>query len=296
MVAATVQKNKAYYSRYQVKFRRRREGKTDYRARLRLTLQDKNKFNTPKYRLCVRVSNRFVRCQVIYATIKGDIVVSSAGSWELEKYGIKVGLKNWAACYATGLLCARRTLKKFNLDETYEGIEGDDVTGEDYNVEAVDDGPRPFTCYLDIGLKKNNAGARVFGALKGACDGGLNVPHNEKRFIGYDKDEKSLDAEMVAGYIKGSNISEYMEMLEEEEPEKFQKHFSKFHEEEITAEDFEDMYTEAHEKIREEPELVKKARSKPSKPQTWKTPKLSYEQKKANLKAKLLALKEAGED
>ena len=110
MVAATVQKNKAYYSRYQVKFRRRREGKTDYRARLRLTLQDKNKFNTPKYRLCVRVSNRFVRCQVIYATIKGDIVVSSAGSWELEKYGIKVGLKNWAACYATGLLCARRTL------------------------------------------------------------------------------------------------------------------------------------------------------------------------------------------
>ena len=34
----------------QVKFRRRREGKTDYFARKRLVVQDKNKYNTPKYR------------------------------------------------------------------------------------------------------------------------------------------------------------------------------------------------------------------------------------------------------
>ena len=34
----------------QVKFRRRREGKTDYFARKRLVIQDKNKYNTPKYR------------------------------------------------------------------------------------------------------------------------------------------------------------------------------------------------------------------------------------------------------
>ncbi len=36
----------------QVKYKRRRAGKTDYRARLRLSTQDKNKYNTPKYR-CV---------------------------------------------------------------------------------------------------------------------------------------------------------------------------------------------------------------------------------------------------
>jgi len=295
MGKAVVQKSTAYHKRYQVKFRRRREGKTDYRARLRLTLQDKNKYGTPKYRFVVRVSNRFVRCQVIYATIKGDICVGSAGSWELEEYGITTGLKNWAACYATGLLCARRVLTKYNLADTYEGIEGDDVTGELFLVEPVDDGPRPFTCNLDIGLKKNNTGARVFGALKGACDGGLNIPHNEKRFIGYDKDEKSLDAEMVASYIKGGNVSEYMEALEEEEPDKFKSHFAKYHEAEVTAEDLEDLYTEAHEKIRENPVLDKKERSKPSGAKRWKTPKLSLEQKKANLKAKLLALKEAEE-
>ena len=63
----------------------------------------------------------------------------------------------------------------------------------------------------------------------------------------------------------------------------------------VTAEDLEDLYTEAHEKIRENPVLDKKERSKPSGAKRWKTPKLSLEQKKANLKAKLLALKEAEE-
>lgn len=59
-----VVKNKQYFKRYQVKFKRRREGKTDYYARKRLTSQDKNKYNTPKYRLVVRLSNKDITCQV----------------------------------------------------------------------------------------------------------------------------------------------------------------------------------------------------------------------------------------
>ncbi|CAL9218924.1 unnamed protein product, partial [Arabidopsis halleri] len=43
-------KSNAYFKRYQVKFRRMRDGKTDYRARICLINQDKNKYNTPKYR------------------------------------------------------------------------------------------------------------------------------------------------------------------------------------------------------------------------------------------------------
>ena len=43
-----VQKNDAYYSRFQVKPRRRREGKTDYYARKRLVAQAKNKYASPK--------------------------------------------------------------------------------------------------------------------------------------------------------------------------------------------------------------------------------------------------------
>ena len=64
-----VVKNKAYFKRYQVKLRRRREGKTDYFARKRLTVQEKNKYNTPKYRLIVRFSNKDITAQVCYLSI-----------------------------------------------------------------------------------------------------------------------------------------------------------------------------------------------------------------------------------
>lgn len=126
-----VVKNKAYFKRYQVKFRRRREGKTDYYARKRLVTQDKNKYNTPKYRLIVRFTNTDVIAQVrdeiieerererertklntysqvAYARIEGDKVIAAAYAHELPRYGVKVGLTNYSAAYCTGLLLARR--------------------------------------------------------------------------------------------------------------------------------------------------------------------------------------------
>ena len=77
---------------------------------------------------------------------------------------LQAGLTNYAATYATGLLLARRVLQKFNLDKTYTGV--DEATGEDYNVEADDEGPRPFTALLDTGLKRTSTGSKVFAALK----------------------------------------------------------------------------------------------------------------------------------
>ncbi|CAO2622424.1 60S ribosomal protein L5 (Fragment) [Lemmus lemmus] len=53
--------------RGQVRFRRRQEGKTDYYAQKRLVIQDKNKYNTPKYRMRVRVTSRDIICQISYA-------------------------------------------------------------------------------------------------------------------------------------------------------------------------------------------------------------------------------------
>lgn len=85
-----VVKNKQYFKRYQVKFKRRREGKTDYYARKRLIFQDKNKYNTPKYRLIVRLSNRDITCQIAYSRIEGDRIVCAAYSHELPNYGVKV--------------------------------------------------------------------------------------------------------------------------------------------------------------------------------------------------------------
>merc|ERR1712048_445477 len=79
-----VVKNKAYFKRFQVKFKRRREGKTDFFARKRLTHQDKNKYNTPKYRLIVRFTNKDVIAQVAYARLEGDHVICAAYSQKLK--------------------------------------------------------------------------------------------------------------------------------------------------------------------------------------------------------------------
>uniref|UniRef100_A0A2K6NWQ0 Large ribosomal subunit protein uL18 n=1 Tax=Rhinopithecus roxellana TaxID=61622 RepID=A0A2K6NWQ0_RHIRO len=83
-----VVKNKAYFKRYQ--------GKTDYYAHKLLVIQYKNKYNTPKYRMIVRVTNRDIICQIAYA-------LCAAYAHELPKYGGKVGLTNYAAAYCTGL-------------------------------------------------------------------------------------------------------------------------------------------------------------------------------------------------
>lgn len=127
------------------------------------------------------------------------------------------------SAYATGLLLARRVLQKFKLDEVYEG--NTEAPGKDYQVEAAPDAPKPFRCYLDVGLARTSTGAKVFGALKGALDGGLDVPHSDKRFAGYDKDDKKLDTETHAQYIMGGIIGEYAAELQEEEPEKYARQF-----------------------------------------------------------------------
>ena len=121
MAFVKVVKNKAYFMRYQTKFRRRHQGKTDYFARKRLVLQDKDKYNTPKYRLIVRITSTRVIAQVAYATIQGDKIFAQADSSELKRFGLTAGLTNYASSYATGLLIARRLLKKVGLDATYTG-------------------------------------------------------------------------------------------------------------------------------------------------------------------------------
>ncbi|KAF4524588.1 hypothetical protein B566_EDAN008543, partial [Ephemera danica] len=221
-----VVKNKAYFKRFQVKFKRRREGKTDYYARKRLVIQVKNKYSTPKYRLIVRFSHKDITCQIAYARIEGDMIMCSAYSHELPNYGVKVGLTNYAAAYCTGLLLARRLLKRLGLDELYKGCE--EVTGDEYNVEPNDDGPGAFRCYLDVGLVRTTTGARVFGAMKGAVDGGLNIPHSLKRFPGFSAETKEFSAEVHRKHIFGQHVADYMRTLAEEDDDAFKKQFSKY--------------------------------------------------------------------
>jgi large subunit ribosomal protein L5e len=147
-------------------------------------------------------------CQIIHSKLQGDIVFASAYSSELPKYGIKHGLKNWAAAYATGLLVARRALTKIGLADKYEGVAEPD--GSHSLTEEVDGAGRPFKVFLDVGLRRTSTGSRVFGALKGASDGGLYIPHSDNRFPGYDSESKSLDADTLRKYIYGGHVGEVL--------------------------------------------------------------------------------------
>ncbi|AEH06762.1 50S ribosomal protein L18 [Methanothermococcus okinawensis] len=133
----------AHSAKYRVPFRRRREGKTNYRLRLKLLL-------SKKPRLVVRKSLNNIVAQLVAYDEIGDKILVSAHSRELVKMGYKGHCGNIPAAYLTGLLLGKKALK--------EGYE-----------EAV----------LDLGLQSATKGAAVFAILKGAVDAGMDIPHSD---------------------------------------------------------------------------------------------------------------------
>ena len=220
------------------------EGKTDYRARKRLVVQEKNKYESRRFRFVVRFTNTTVITQIIFAEITGDKVLTSAYSSELPRYGLPVGLKNYAAAYATGLLLARRTLNKLGMDDLYKG--NTNVDGNVFQPEELEE-RRPFKALLDVGTRATTTGARLFGALKGASDGGLYIPHNEKRFPGFDRESKEYNADVHRARIFGQHVADYMKSMQEDDSEKYNKHFSKFIASNIEADGLEALYKKVHE-------------------------------------------------
>lgn len=137
----------AHGPNYRVKFRRRREGKTNYYKRYVYVISKVT-------RLVVRITNKHIIAQVIKAESKGDVTLVAAHSFELvKKYGWKGYTANTPAAYLVGYLVGLRALKA--------GIK-----------EVV----------LDIGLHTPDKGSRVFVVAKGAIDAGLKVPLGEMKF------------------------------------------------------------------------------------------------------------------
>lgn len=158
--------------RYCVPFRRRREGKTDYKARKALLLSGKPLFT-------IRGSLKNITAQIIVAKPKGDEVLVFAHSKELTtKYGWKASGGSLPASYLTGLLCGLKAKTK--------GVK-----------EAI----------LAAGLHSPTKGSRVFAALKGALDAGVKVPHSVEKL----PDEKRIKGEHIAEYGErlASNPEEY---------------------------------------------------------------------------------------
>ena len=149
-------------SRYKVAFKRRKEGKTNYGARLKLIELD-------KLRLVVRITNNHVISQIVKVALEGDETLVSAHSNELKKMGWLGSTKNTSAAYLTGFLCGKKALN--------EGID-----------EAI----------LDIGLRSPTKGTNIFAVLKGAVDAGLNIPHGSAIL---PSDER-INGEHVAQYAE----------------------------------------------------------------------------------------------
>merc|ERR1711918_137405 len=105
-------------------------------------------------------------------------------------------------------------------------------------------------------------GCRVFGVLKGAVDGGLYIPHKVRKFTGYSEpEEKGMDYTYDAGAhlerIVGMHVQEYVEMLMEEDQERYKAQFAKLIGNDIESDAIEDMYRECFSKIRESPDYEK---------------------------------------
>lgn len=249
---------KSYFKRFQTKLRRRREGKTDYKHRVNMIRQDANKHAIMKVRLVVRITNTKVICDIIKAHVDGDRTLACADSSELKKYGINFGLTNYTASYATGLLVACRYLKNNDSEHI----------------------PK---CFLDIGLSSSTKGARVFSAMKGAADGGLDIPHNMKKFPGYDSENpEEFGSEAFRDKLFGKVLANYMKTLMEEDPEKYKRHFQQYIKKGVNPGDLEGIYEAAFKKIKENPERPEKNKSDYSKFKEFKKErKLTLEERKS---------------
>ncbi|AFZ70895.1 ribosomal protein L18 [Caldisphaera lagunensis DSM 15908] len=165
--------------RYKLALKRRRQGKTDYRLRYRLVISQKP-------RAVVRKTNKYILVQIVEFDAKGDKTIVAAHSKELSKlYNWKGYGKNTCAAYLTGYLAGLRAKQK--------GIN-----------EAI----------LDIGLQTPSKGNRIFAALKGLVDAGIQIPHSE---------EILPDEERV----KCEHISKWAEDLKKNNEDAYKRQFSK---------------------------------------------------------------------
>lgn len=174
-------------STYRVKLRRRREGKTDYHARKAMVVSERP-------RLVPRFSAKNVSIQIIISKVSGDVVIAAAHSSELKKkYGWKAPTGNIPAAYLTGLICGFRAKNK--------------------TVKNA---------ILDIGLVNPSKGSKVFAALSGVIDAGIDIPHDEKKII--------------KGRLEGKHIASYGSSLESDS-DAYSTRFAKYLEQKLSPQD-----------------------------------------------------------
>jgi large subunit ribosomal protein L18 len=152
-----------------VKYRRKREGRTDYKKRLKMLVS-----GIP--RLVIRRTNKNIIVQVVDYAENGDKVIVTANSSDLKKHGWKYSTSNLPAAYLTGMMAAKKAKTK--------GVE-----------KAI----------VDLGLQHPKAKSKLFAAVKGAIDNGLDIPASEEVFPDADRiSGKHIEAYSKDGKFKVS--------------------------------------------------------------------------------------------
>lgn len=147
--------------RYTVEYRRKREGKTDYKKRLKY-------LDSGKIRFVVRRSLRYIILQFVRYGVKGDEVLVGVNSSELKKFGWNYSFSNIPSAYLSGLLIGKRAIEK--------GIK-----------EAI----------FDNGLCSIVKKSVLFSCLKGVLDAGVNIPCDREML----PDENVVSGKVIADYV-----------------------------------------------------------------------------------------------
>jgi len=149
-----------------VNYRRKREGRTDYKKRLRMLISGIS-------RIVIRRTNKNIVVQIVDYSDKGDKVLVTANSSELKKLGWKHATANLPAAYLTGMLAAQKAKHK--------------------NIEKA---------IVDLGLQPPKAKSRIYAAVKGALDNGLNIPASEDAFPSADR----ISGKHIAAYASNGKF------------------------------------------------------------------------------------------
>jgi len=159
------------------------------------------------------------------------------------------------------------------MNDIYKGVEAADGEFFDVYEKGLNANRRPFKALLDVGLVRTTTGNRVFGAMKGAVDGGIHIPHNTKRFPGYHiekaavqtgkrgkvvekgKQAGNYNAKEHRDHIFGLHVQTYIDKLKKESKDKYTKQFSKWEANFTKAKvnTIEALYKKVHSEIRKSP-------------------------------------------
>jgi len=160
---------------YIVGYRRKREGKTNYKRRLNL-------LKSGRSRLVVRKSSKHITAQIVDYRDEGDIIIASSHSSELKKIGWTHSSGNVPASYLTGLLCGLR--------------------GKSKGVKKAQ---------LDIGLNPSVKGSRIYSTLKGVQDAGIDISADEIII----PPEGRIGGKHIADYRKNDSITKEFKQVKE---------------------------------------------------------------------------------